>query len=418
MRWTVFCIVFSAPLLAPAAARARTADGASDTAPAVSQSDLAELQAAAEAAAVQHLDTGGELRAKVFKGGQRSLQALNPEISIAGDLFGRLVYQDEQSYSDQARSGLFVRMLGLHFQANLDPFSHAKMTIGVTPQGVELGEAYITWTNITSWMSLTAGKFRQQFGVINRWHKPGLDQFDHPRVLTEHFGPGGLNQVGLAASLTLPDWWSHQQTLEVQLTNGMNERLFGGEFFSAPSGLLRLANYWDLNRNTYLEIGLNGLAGTNNQWGKPDDQDILRNDTDWRLTGVAGLDLTLNWEPVDQARYLGVTWRALLLYAYKETVDQAGASSAIHSWGAYSYLQIKVARNWILGVRGDITTPFDLDNDGLLTWAAVPYVTWWQSPWVRLRLQYEYIDHARGPLEQRALLQVTFAVGPHKHERY
>ena len=42
-----------------------------------------------------------------------------------------------------------------------------------------------------------AGDLRQQLGVVNRWHTPGLDQSAFPPMLTVPFGPEGLNQTGL-----------------------------------------------------------------------------------------------------------------------------------------------------------------------------------------------------------------------------
>jgi hypothetical protein len=418
---------------------------------AAAERELSELKAAAESAASGQAEEPERLGTKSFRGGERSLQGLNPELSIVGDAFGKLVLQDGEVYTGSGdRSGFFLRVLGLHFQSNLDPFSMAKMVVGISPGGVELGEAYITWSALAPGFTLTFGKFHQQFGVVNRWHAPGLDQVFYPLALSEHFG-GPLKQVGLSLLVTLPPLWADELSLELQITNGQNASLFTGDYFSVPCGLLHLRNYWDLNRDTYLELGLSALVGTNNPWGKRVEEQVpvqlydedgnpvifydangnpiavvqstavsVQNDTDWRVTVVAGGDLTLNWEPVRQAKYLGFTWRSEFLVAYKQ-VSTPGGGDAILSWGGYSYAQVKPLQNWIFGIRGDVTQAFVLDNDGQYTWGITPYITWWQSPWVRLRLEYDYIDWAdcKGMQpEHRALLQVTFSVGPHKHERY
>jgi hypothetical protein len=250
--------------------------------------------------------------------------------------------------------------------------------------------------------------------------------------------------------MTLPSLWAHHLEIEIQITNGQNARLFAGDFFSIPSGLAHLRSYWDLNRNTYLEWGLSGIVGVNNAWGRPSepetvpvqlyDEDgnaITFYDEDgnpfsvvnapgdstiekepWRLTAVGGTDITLNWEPVNQAKYKGLTWRTEALYAYKQVQDDIGGEATITSFGAYSYLQYKPIRNWNFGIRGDVTQPFALGNDGKYTFGAVPYITWWQSPWVRLRLEYDYIHWFEGAPEHRVMFQSTFSAGPHKHERY
>ena len=57
----------------------------------------------------------------------------------------------------------------------------------------------------------------------------------------------------------------------------------------------------------------------------------------------------------------------------------------------------------------------------------IPYLTVWQSEFVYLRLEYQHGEHIPyqtpdGGLgrrtDNRVLLQIDFAAGPHKHEKY
>lgn len=92
------------------------------------EESLEALRRAAEAAVVGDSASAEEtLAPKTFKGGERSLQALNPEISVVGDVFGQLLFQDNEIYSGSGRSGFVPRILGIHLQSNLDPFSFTKM---------------------------------------------------------------------------------------------------------------------------------------------------------------------------------------------------------------------------------------------------------------------------------------------------
>jgi len=51
--------------------------------------------------------------------------------------------------------------------------------------------------------------------------------------------------------------------------------------------------------------------------------------------------------------------------------------------------------------------------------AVGPYITWYQSPFVHFRAEYNYQDgDGTGPEENVVWLQCIFAAGPHKHERY
>ena len=91
----------------------------------------------------------------------------------------------------------------------------------------------------------------------------------------------------------------------------------------------------------------------------------------------------------------------------------------IKAFGAYSYIEYKLDSQWQIGTRFDYTQPFEVDNNSKNTWQIVPYITWWQSHWVKIRLQYNYLDGTEIPTAQNTIrLQIVFAAGPHKHDRY
>jgi hypothetical protein len=76
-----------------------------------------------------------------------------------------------------------------------------------------------------------------------------------------------------------------------------------------------------------------------------------------------------------------------------------------------------VHRSVYAGVRvdrlEDPLTPTDV------TWGVFPYLTWWQSEFVRLRAQYGHVHHDfLDRTEDRFTFQMTFAAGPHKHDTY
>lgn len=350
-------------------------------------------------------------KSKTFKSGQRSLQALNPEISITGDMFGKYI-ANKQSFTQDSRSGVFWRTLGIHAQGSLDPFSFMKAVVEIRPGEVELGEAYITWTRFLKNISLTAGKFRQQFGVLNRWHVHAADQIDYPLAMTTILGEDGLNQLGISLEWAMPSLISDANQLTLQITNGQNENLFSGEAFSFPSVLAHLKNYWDLSTNTYLELGLSGMIGENNFRGYDDNNNLILENS--RLTTLGGVDLTLFWQPVQQALYNSFTWRSELYFANKEL-----EKSTIKTWGGYSYLQYQFAEQWHIGARFDYTLPFEANNSSKYLYQIVPYIVWNQTHWVKFRLQYNYLNGTEMSQSINTIaLQVVFAVGPHKHDRY
>lgn len=380
--------------------------------------DAKNEAASAGAGVAGQVAAAKNIKQRTFTSGERSLQALNPEISIMADALGLGIFNKRGYTSEADRSGFVFRVLELHVQAVLDPFSMAKFAIEFTPEGVEVGEAYMTWTSLLPGLSLTAGRFRQQLGIVNRWHEHGLDQQDRPLAAQELLGPEGLVQTGVAIEWLMPRLWAHANQLLLQITNSENEQLFAGEFFSIPSVLLRLQSYYNLSEATYFELGLTGVLGWNNARGQADDAGQLVNESA-RATWVFGADWTLQWEPLAQAKYRNILLRGELYGVHKDL----GAGRSIMAVGLYQQIEAKVSRRFTVGARFDWTQPFAENNGGQHILGVEPYVTFWQSEYVRLRLHYAFtyrdVQVTDAPRQDhRVLLQLTFAVGPHKHDRY
>ena len=381
--------------------------------------DLAKAEAAKETAAEK------EPVEQTFTSGALGLQALNPEISVTGDF---LFSYSPDATSDPS-SDFNFRNLGVHLESWLDPYSRFKSAVSFHEEEARLGEAYITLYNVSEDLNLTLGKFRQQFGVVNRWHKHGLEQVDFPLALRKIFGEGGLNQTGLSLDWMMPPAGDSSQQLTFQVTDGSNDRLFDENARNRPSLLAYYKNYQDLSKDTYLAWGCSGLLGWNDEWDIPGGTEQSS-----KVTTVLGADLSVLWEPTEKMRYRNVEWRSEVYLLNKRLLapDGTGADN-INAWGLYSYLQSKVSRTVDIGIRGDFYVPDTkgyADFSGSLSPLAVtsdspyirqvgPYITWWQSPFVKFRLEYDYSD-SKGidNPEHVVWLQCVFAAGPHKHERY
>ena len=375
------------------------------------EAELQRLLQEAATAAAQKPEAAK--KTKVFRGGQRALQAINPEISVTGDFLSHYILESPHNYGNE-RSGSNFRVLGIHFRSDLDPFSYTKIAVEIHPKGAELGEAYAVWSGEIPGLSFTVGKFRQQFGVVNRWHAHSLDQIFFPLAIQELFGEEGLNQTGFSMDWDVPRILPFTQYLTLQLTNGQNSHLFSGNFYSIPALLGHLKNYYDLTRNAYVELGLTGMIGQNHviDYGSPTIND---DSTPGHRTLVGGADFTYFWEPVNRAHYKNFLWRTEIYYVKKDLPQQ----KELTALGGYSYIQRKLSERWVVGLRGDWTQPFQLDNSGQSIYQIVPYVTWWQSHWVRMRLEFQHKDgNIFQKAQNRAWLQITWAAGPHKHERY
>jgi hypothetical protein len=323
-------------------------------------------------------------------GRERNLNRLNPEISVTGIVLA--------NSADPGRNEIQAQEFELDLQAALDPFSRMRVTLALREEGVEIEEGYLHYNSLPGSMDLSVGKFRQRWGLLNRQHRHALPQSDYPLAYQALFGEEGLAQTGLSLSWLLPKLWASSNELSLEITNGENDIAFAGEFFEDFSFLGRFSNYWDLSPAAYFEWGLSGIAGK----------------TAWDGSNrVYGTDFSYRWSPPARAKYRGILWRTELLWSEKE--DELGQWQ--DSWGGYSYLEGLVLRNLYLGARVDrAADPLAPDD---YRWGVLPYITWWQSEYVRLRGEYGYYRHEpTGEDENRFTLQLTWAAGPHKHAFY
>jgi hypothetical protein len=323
-------------------------------------------------------------------GRERNLNRLNPEISVTGIVLANASDRDREEFEAQE--------FELDLQAALDPFSRTRVTLALREGEVEIEEGYLTYSSLPGGLELMAGRFRERFGKLNRQHRHALPQSDYPLVIQTFFGEEGLAQTGLSFGWLLPRLWASANEITFEVTNGENETAFGGELFDDFSFLGHVQSFWDLSPAAYFEWGLSGIVGKTFENG---------------TSRVWGTDITYQWRPPARAKYRGITWRTELLLSQRD--DELGELQ--QAWGGYTYIEGLVVRNLYLGLRGDRT------EDPLVSeeyrWGLVPYLTWWQSEYVRLRAEYGYLeDPALDETENRFTLQLTWAAGPHKHSTY
>jgi len=345
-------------------------------------------------------------------------QALNPEISAIGDMLTGL-----SSRKGEPPEGEFTfRSLDLHVQAYLDPYSLMKAVIGFGPDGADLEEAYFTRFGLFDGLNVTIGRFRQQFGVVNRWHEHALDQVEYPLAIKQLFGDEGLTGTGLSFEYRLPAPKSYSHVLILQVARGENDRLFSENSRNLPAILLRYRNYRDFSKDTYFEIGITGMVGWNDSW-----ELTAGTVHDRRATWLGGVDWTVRWEPTERMRYANMEWRTEFYGVDRGFVADTGEDS-LFAWGGYTSLQRRVSRTVDIGLRVDFFVPDQNANAPAplavagpdpYRWHLGPYVTWHQSPWVRMRVELGYTDGNRtGPAAFNLVFQIVFAAGPHKHDRY
>lgn len=365
--------------------RAGAAPVARDTAPA---DELAALRAAAAAAAGRDTTTARADTATPTKfiGRERSQPQLNPEISVTGDVRAYGQHPGVQ------RDNFDPREFEIGFQSPLDPYSSTKIFVSLENGEVSIEEGYAYWTGLPGRIRFDIGKFRQQFGELNRWHLHALPETEYPLALTTYLGGDGLVGTGISLYRAFGGLGTHEVT--AQVTRSGSDELFGSG--GRPTYLLRLLNFWQLTRSAYMQVGGTGLYGTN-----PDS--ALR-------TTVGGIEFRLTWRPPAQALYREWTLRGEL-YALRHEYGGSGTTRL----GGYVGTTYKLGRRWIAGARYDYV---EQPLTGVITRQIVPSLTLWESEWVELRAQYAWAKTASAAATNQLALQAVWAIGPHKHESY
>ena len=361
--------------------------------PAAASRDLEALRAAARARAPDPPPTDTISQPSVLR--SRNLAALNPEISVTGDV--RITARQP----GPQESSVDLREFQVSVQSALDPYSNAKVFFSLEDGEVQLEEAYATWTGLPGAMRLELGKFRQQLGELNRWHLHGVPESEYPLVIHQYFGEDGLVGSGVALYTTAPFHGPGGAVHEIygQATVGSNEVIFADG--DRPSFLLHLNNFWQLNPATYFQLGGTAL------WGRNPGVDLE--------SSVYGADARVTWVPPGRGLYRSFTARGEVYGA-----RQAFGGEGERRWGGYVSGTFQKSIRTYFGARVDWVEPLEGPGDPL--WAIVPNVTIWQSEWVFVRAEWQHMSlptlEGTRSRENSFAVQVVWSLGPHKHETY
>ena len=370
-------------------AASRAGGGAQPAAAAAPGDELARLRAAASQAAgggARDTTAAADTMARAI-GRERNQAQLNPEIGATGDV---RVYATTAGVQ---QDNFEPREFEVGFQSALDPYSHTKIFLSFENDHVGVEEGYLYWIGLPGHMRLDLGKYRQQFGELNRWHLHAVPETEYPLALTTYFGADGLAGTGLSLYRAFGGFGTHELTLQVTGSESDAE-LFGNS--GRITYLGHLLNFWQLSRSTYMQLGFSGLYGTN-----PDS--ALK-------TGVGGLDFRLTWRPPAEALYREWTLRGELLALHKQI-----AGTGPTRLGGYVSSTYKLNQRWIAGVRYDYV---ESPEFGQITQQIIPTLTLWESEWVFLRGQYRWQRVAGETATNQFAIQAVWAIGPHKHETY
>jgi hypothetical protein len=282
----------------------------------------------------------------------------------------------------------------LGVQSVIDPYSRGDVFLSFGESGVNVEEAFVTFTALPAEFVAKVGKMRADFGKVNTTHNHAMSWTDRPLV-TENLvgGEDGIDDMGLSVSRILPAPGDLFLEATAQVFRGDSGDLFKSSQKNDLSFVGHLRGYEDLTENTNLEMGYSFAQGHNE----------LGHDF---LTTLNGVDLSLRWKPLRRSIYNSLLWRTELVWSKRDLL-----LSTEKAFGWYSSLDYRLDQRWTLGARFDwserATDANQLDR-GFSVLA-----TYWMSEFAQARAQYRFTRYDGQKDASELRLQLIFVMGAH-----
>jgi len=327
----------------------------------------------------------------------RSSLSFNPDIGVIGDFRGSYISRGKRNVD------LFLNETEVSLQATVDPYLRGDffLSFGRNPEtgeyGVEVEEGYLTTLSLPARLQLKAGRFRSAVGRLNTVHPHALPFIDMPNAFVNYFGEEGLKDEGLSLSWLMPTKTFYQELL-FQVTSGYSESpAFARSDKNRLLYVSHLKNFFTIDDNNTLEVGLTGISGANDSA---------------RVTNMAAADITYKWKPVKMNTYKSLTWQSELFYNHANLAD----NFSVNSFGMYSFLQYQLAKRWFLTGRYDYAQkPYDKtikENAFSLT------AGWYATEFSKLEFETKTTDDNIDKRFYQAWLRWIFVIGAHGAHQY
>lgn len=356
-----------------------------------------------------------------FTGGGM-FQNLMMDISLIGDSIANVTWPEksideglagspfaENEFADR----ISLREAELGIMGVLDPFARADFFISFEDGGAPtIEEGFVTWLYLPFGLQAKAGIFKTNFGKMNRTHRPEIAQIDYPRPIKNFLGEEGQSEPGISISRLIPNPWDIYSELTVEILTPSEDGAKGRDQIY----LAHLKNFFAVTDSSSIELG---LSFQTRDISDTDEATLTKRN--FRQT-MEGIDLTFRWRPPGQRLYKSFTWQTEFFASQREagSFDVNGITEDvkdINSLGFYTFGEYQLTRRLFAGVRFDYSQFPTNDKDS--EWAITPYMTFWQSEFTRLRLEYSHSERnsVTTPVEEgdnSLTLQATFSLGKHR----
>jgi hypothetical protein len=342
---------------------------------------------------------------QTYGGATSNAKLLNPDISLIGDFIGAA---GRNNVSPSRSLEMHESEVGM--QAIIDPYARADAFLSFGETGVNVEEAYVTFTSLPAGFLLKVGKKRADFGKVNTIHNHALPFIDRPLVTNNLVGgEDGIDDAGffLSRFLPAPKNWFLEGSAEV--LRGDSADVFQASRRQDVSVVGHIRAYRDLSESTNLDLGVSYARGHNNA-GVGTTFDPSR-----FLTNLYSADATLRWKPLRRAIYHSFLFRNEFFWSARDQVSPADLFQTQHAFGFYSDAEYRANRRWTLGGRFDRSG--HATNARLTDTGFSAILTYWPSEFSQIRGQYRFGHLAVAPNDfsnaNEFLFQFLFVMGAH-----
>lgn len=357
----------------------------------------------------------------------RVIQSLNPDISGIVDFAGGFYSGPGsgeprsdargpgllQSGDDPAQTGANLQELELAFSATVDPYFRGDIYLTIPNlAGVEVEEAFLTTTSLPGSLQLKAGMMRTAFGRQNTQHLHVQDFVRRPQMNALFLGDDGMRAPGAELSWLLP------LPFYLLVTGGAYSvappedagarTTFGGGERKDLTYLGNLHTFVPFSDASSLLLGASFATGLTAERAAATSELLAPH-----RSYLFGGDAYFKWKPPNVSdTWMMLTWQTE--YYLRHVPDENILEGAL-----YSQIAWRVARRWVIGLRGEI--------DGLpegpsvvRQYAGSGSITWNLSEFARARVHAEarYTPSAEEKGSYAAFFQLEASIGAHGAHPY
>ena len=344
-----------------------------------------------------------------------SNQSMNPDISFILDV-AMAWFSDAKPLQlgahDPNQIGFTFQQLEAHIESRVDPYFDFQANLVFSLFGVELEEAYAQTLALSGGFKIKVGQFLLPFGRINPTHPHTWAFLDQALIIGKFMGGEGGRGLGLEVSWLAPLPWYLNLILATTLPAGeCCSRSFIGEHKEPVNGmedflyLGRAEQFWELNDNWSLLLGLSYLFGENKTG--------LNNHS-----ALTSADLLLRYRPLHSTDQQSLSVQAEWTHRTRQLPERV-----LKDHGGYVHTILQCNPHWSMGARLEWVDGVQQDPQDP-TWSkprirSEAQITWHPSHFSRLRFQIGR-DHPtwRNDPIWSAIVGVEVLVGAHSAHTY